>query len=485
MEATAKPGAGLLWAFELHRENQVLSKRLKAIETTTAKQQEQITSNEQNADLAQQKRLDLLIKRLDKLEHSDLNAQIAGLTSQFQSTQRQLEQMQGKVKHIDKANGTAESKSEEKNRDIERRLEELTSALARTENVVHVFGNRLELATDHEVRSTVEILELSIERNEHQLKDLSGKVCNLQQTQVQLQVLLEDAGLNNRFDSTLPVPAQLNGVRETRKAADVLPSSSIPANDEHVRETSTTLSASGRKPRILHSPVVQRNNDTATTLTTKPGLPATKTGQEKPLRAAKRKRGFSKELTQLLHGDGSLTNATPIPQGNVDGPITRASKKPKIESVQGFPRESRSKMQKTQVNSALTKARAAAPTAAAAASSALKPASTATIAATAVHKAAKTGVSQRKGRNQNPKQRKQTVAKQPLLHSSSSEIQVAMHRFSPASKQHAAPMRSPLPPKPNDCNGKHEQQQPPRRRRIQQDDSMEEFLAKCQAAIES
>lgn len=459
MEATAKPGAGLLWAFELHRENQVLSKRLKAVETTTAKHQEQITDSQQNVDNAQQKRLDALTERLNKLEHSDVNAQIAGLTSQVQSTQGQLKQMQGKVEHMDKANGSAESKSKEQHRGIERRLEELTSALTRTEHVVHGFENRLELATDHEVRSSVEILELSIERNEHQLKDLGEQVRILQQVQGQLQVLFEDARQNHRSDSILPVPAQLNAVSDTRKAAAVLPG-------------------------INYSPGVQRQNDTVTTFTTKPDFPAARIDQGKPLRPTKRKRGFSKELTQLLHGDGSLTNATPIPQGQVDGPITRASKKPKIESVQGASRASRSKRQKTQVETAVTKAKAAVSTAAAAASTTAKTAST-TAPVTAIRKVAKTGVPKTNGRKRNPKQRKPTIAKQPLLQSSSSEIQVATRRFSPASKQHAAPMRSPLPSKPNDYNEKPEQHQPPRRRRIQQDDSMEEFLAKCQAAIES
>lgn len=485
MDASAKPGAGLLWAFELHRENQILSKRLKAIETTTAKQQEQITNSEQNADLVQQKRLDSLIERLDKLEHGELNAQVAVLTSQLQSTQCRLEQMQGQLNLLDKANGTAESKSKEKNRDIERRLEDLTSALSRTENVVHGFEDRLELATDHEVRSTVETLELSIERNEHQLKDLSEKVCSLQQTQVQLQVLLEDAEKNDRSNSTLPVPAKVNAMRDARKAAGVLPSNSDPTNDERVQDTSTALSTSGQEPRTLPSLGIQRQNDTATTLTKKPGLSATNADQEKPLMATKRKRGFSKELTQLLHGDGSLTNATPIPQGQAAGPITRASKRPKIDPGQGAPRQTRSKMQRTQVEPVVTKTKAVAPTAAAAARSNAKKVSL-IAAATTVHKAAKTGVSKEKGRNPKPTQKKPPSAKQPLPLSSSGEIQVSASPPAPASEQHAAPVRSPLSSKPKkDCNEQHEQRQPQRRRRIQQDDSMEEFLAKCQAAIES
>lgn len=485
MEASAKPGAGLLWAFELHRENQVLSKRLKAIETTTAKQQEQITNSEQNADLVQQKSLDSLIERLDKLEHGELNAQVAVLTSQLQSTQCQLEQMQGKVKHFGKANGTAESKSKEKDRDIERRLEDLTSALTRTENVVHGFETRLELATDREVRSTVEILELSIERNEHQLNDLSERVCSLQQTQVQLQVLLKDAGKHDRSNLTLPVPAQLNATRDTRKAASVLPSNSDPTNDERVQDTSTALSASGQEPRTLPSLGIQRQNAIVTTLTKKPGLSATKADQEKPLSATKSKRGFSKELTQLLHGDGSLTNATPIPQGQAAGPITRASKRPKIDTGQGAPRQTRSKMQKTQVEPVATKTKAVPPTAAAAAHTTAKKLSL-TAAATTVHKAAKTGVSKEKGRNQKSTQKKPPSAKQPLLLSSSGEIQVSALPPAPAFEQHAAPVRSPLSSKPKkDSNDQHEQRQPQRRRRIQQDDSMEEFLAKCQVAIES
>ena len=52
MANPAKPGADLLWAFQLHREHGALSKRLTLLEKATAQQQDRTTAEEQSARAA-------------------------------------------------------------------------------------------------------------------------------------------------------------------------------------------------------------------------------------------------------------------------------------------------------------------------------------------------------------------------------------------------------------------------------------------------
>jgi hypothetical protein len=199
----------------------------------------------------------------------------------------------------------------------------------------------------------------------------------------------------------------------------------------------------------------------------------------------KRKRGFEKEISQLIHGDGSLTNAPIILESQEPGATTRASKKLKAEVADGMSLRSGFTQQAVTTNNIKKEAIATRIKALA------KPAVSVvagikTAAKTAAKRSAPqpatTTTQERKGR---AKSKKAPVPKKPLS-SMSSEIQVAHSRTPSASKQLPRPpnfVAPSLPLMPEEKATKQQEQHPrQRRRRIEQDDSMEEFLAKCEAA---
>ena len=86
MANAAKPGADLLWAFQLHREHGALSKRLTLLEKATAQQQDRTTAEERSAHAAYDQRLDALARQLQTLQESEVTEQVAGLASELRAT---------------------------------------------------------------------------------------------------------------------------------------------------------------------------------------------------------------------------------------------------------------------------------------------------------------------------------------------------------------------------------------------------------------
>jgi uncharacterized coiled-coil protein SlyX len=487
MEVTAKPGADLLWAFQLHREHRALAKRLTAVETSTAHQQERITASEQKAHPDQHGRVDALTERLRKLEDADVSEQVAELADELRVTRQQLEQANDKLKAIEKANKEADGESKDKEREVQVRLGEFASVVAQTRNAVHTLGGRLGLALDAAGRTAADGLAAFSVRYEEQLSTLSEQLRSLERVQTELRVLFESD-------------------RRSRIAAPVV---SAPTGPEapHIAERNTTMSVpiqtQGRtkhpqsKPQaILESPAqeIMVADMPEPQLPSSAMPPVAKTPGstvQKPIASSKgkRKRGFEKEISQLIHGDGSLTNAPIILESQEPGATTRGNKKLKTEAVQGRSLCSGFTQPDVPINnikkeSAVTRAKASAP----------PPVSVVagrkTAVKTAVKRSAPTSASNAtQERQDKAKSKKAPVQKKPLT-STSHEVQVARSRTPSTSEQPPQPpsleASSVLPKlQEKNANKQYEQRPQQRRRRIEQDDSMEEFLAKCEAATET
>ena len=191
MEVRAKPGADLLWAFQLHREHRALAKRLTAVETSTAEQQERITASEQSTHSDQHERVDALTERLRKFEDTDVSEQVAGLAGELRTTRKQLEQGRDKLKAIEKADKEADSKIKDKERAVQVRLGEFASVAAQTQSALHALEGRLGLAADAAGRAVTDGLAAFSERYEEQLGTLSEQLRSLKQVQGDLRALVE------------------------------------------------------------------------------------------------------------------------------------------------------------------------------------------------------------------------------------------------------------------------------------------------------
>ncbi|KAM0700689.1 hypothetical protein Q7P35_012410 [Cladosporium inversicolor] len=486
MEVTAKPGADLLWAFQLHREHRALAKRLTAVEASTAHQQERITASEKNAHADQHERVDALTERLRKLEDADVSEQVAGLASELRVTRQQLEQARDKVKAIEKENKEVDSKNKDKDREVQVRLGEFVSVVAQTQNAVHALEGRLELAVDAAGRTTADGLAAFSERYEEQLGKLGEQLRSLERVQSDLRALIESDGRDHfvaaadvsaskgpeapltteQYDTALLVPSNTQGrIKRPLSKPQAIPE--LPAQEKVATDMPAPQSSSN-----IMVPVAKT-----------PGLVA-----QKPDASSKhkRKRGFEKEISQLIHGDGSLTNAPIVLESQEPGTTTRGSKRFKAEAVEG--RSLRSGPNPgvpaniTKKEPAVTRAKALA-----------QPddnvvAGRKTAAKTAAKRSApKPATAATQERKSKAKSKKTPAPKKPLM-STASEVQVARSRKPSASKRPAllnTLASLPLPLISEKNTGKQNEKRPrQRRRRIEQDDSMEEFLAKCEAAAE-
>lgn len=486
MDVTAKPGADLLWAFQLHREHRALAKRLTAVETSTAHQQERITASEQNAHADQHERVDAFTERLRKLEDADVSEQVAGLASELRVTRQQLEHACDKVKLIEKANKETDSKNKDGERAVQVRMGEFASVVVQTQNAVHALEGRLGLAVDAAGHAATDGVAALSERHDEQIKGLSEQLRSLERVQSDLRALFE----GDRRESTvvIPIVSSPKGLEAPLTTEQQDTTLSVPSHTQ-----GRTNHAQSQPQAVCESPVQgkmatdmtapQRSSKTMPPLAKTPGLAVQKSNTASK---GKRKRGFEKEISQLIHGDGSLTNAPILLENQEPGTTTRGSKRFKAEAVEG--RSLRSGPNPvvpaniTKKQPAVTRAKALAQpddnvvagrkTAArtAAKRSAPKPATAAT--------------QERKGK---AKSTKTPAPKKPLM-STFSEVQVAHSRTPSASKRPALPntLESlPLPLISEKNTGKQNEKRPQqRRRRIEQDDSMEEFLAKCEAAAE-
>jgi hypothetical protein len=487
MEVTAKPGADLLWAFQLHREHRALAKRLTAVETSVAHQQERITASEQTAHSDQHGRVDALTERLRKLEDADVSEQVAGLAGELRVTRQQLEQARDKVKLIEKANKEVDSRNQEKNREVQVRLEEFASVVAQTQNAVHALEGRLGLAVDAAGRIAADGLAALSERYEEQLGTLSEQLRSLQLAQGDLCALIESDRRNRIAPPVVSALTDPEASRITERDTTMSVPSHTQSRTKHPQSKPQAIPESPVQERMAADmPEPERSSSTMPPPVAKtPGLTAQKpTASSK----SKRKRGFEKEISQLIHGDGSLTNAPIILESQDPGATTRGCKKLKTSAVEG--RSLRSgftqpdvPIDKIKKEPAVTRAKALAQPAVSVV------AGTKTAAKTAAKRSAPTPATAATQEHKGKAKSKKTPAQKKPLPSTSSKVQVANSRTPSTSEQPPQPPSleaSTVLPKIHEKNTTEQQEQRPkqRRRRIEQDDSMEEFLAKCEAATE-
>lgn len=488
MEVTAKPGADLLWAFQLHREHRALAKRLTAVETSAAHQQERITASEQNAHSDQHGRVDALTERLRKLEDADVSEQVAGLAGELRVTRQQLEQARDKLKAIEKAGKEADGKNKDKEREIQVRLGEFASVVAQTQNAVHALEGRLGLAVDAAGRSAADGLAAFSERYEEQLGTLSGKLRSLERVQGDLHALFETDRRNRIAAPVVSAPTGPEAAHITERRTTLSEPSHTQSRTKPPRSKPEAIPESPAQERIAADmPEPQRPSRIMPPVPKTPALAEQKSTVSSKSKS-KRKRGFEKEISQLIHGDGFLTNAPIILESQAPGATTRGNKKLKTLPVEGRSLRSDFTQPDAPINNikkepAMTRAKASAQTAMSVVAG--RKTAAKTVAKRSVPTPATAATQERKGE---AKPKKTPAPKKPLP-STSSEVQVAHSRTPSTPRQPLQPPSlevSSVLPKIQEKNTTKQQEQrsKPRRRRIEQDDSMEEFLAKCEAATE-
>ena len=476
MANAAKPGADLLWAFQLHREHGALSKRLKALENTTTQQQERFSANEQSARSAYDQRLDALARQLQSLQESEVTEQVAGLASELRVTRQQVDQARDKVKGIESASKEMDGKIQENERVVHAQFGGLESTLAQVQRALLGFEGRLQLAAERGARVAAEGLEETRHRHDEEIAGLSERLRGLQDAQHELRALVEGV------------------VRDGHKAPPTTPAlaqtMTAPSNTNTTTASYTTHlpNLQHAKPAIDETAKAPLNTTTASHATTTiPDSQPTKakTKQAKPPTKAKR---FEKEIASLIYGEGSLTNAPDIMQSQQPQETSKGGSKKRKAPVDEEPllhsvftqRETRSQAKKVKEEPLATRAKAPVK----------PPKQTAVKAKTVVKKgatrqAANTTTTTRvvkKEPGRNLRRARSPMPERPLPRSSSDEIQVVISQGVVAS-----PTPTPLP-LASRGKGKWKEkavikrEQQPQRRRIKQDDSMEEFLAKIRAS---
>jgi uncharacterized coiled-coil protein SlyX len=482
MEGAVKPGADLLWAFQLHREHRVLSKRLTAIEANTAKQQEQIAASEQQAHHAEKEHINALTERLRKLEDAEISEQVAGLADELRGTRQQLEQVCDKVNLVEKANKETGSKSEERDRGLQDSLGELSKVVAQLQRFAEQSEGRFKHLADHGARATADALNVSNERHDAQITGLREQLSGVDRAHDHLRTAIESVRQEARDAATIAASTSSKAPSHASNEP-TLTASRMALRDKEQPQNEPQAERHVQEQEAPEPSVPQRKSNTTPPELDNHVSPIFRAAPQKPSGTTKRKRGFEKELTQLIHGDGSLTNAPLILDSQGFGPTTRGSKNPKpgaVEETSLRPapakRDTRSQAKVT-AEPATRRAKAAAPPKKTPVA-APKPATKTTTA----RQAPITAVTKTQGRKGPGRSKRTPVPKQHLPLSNSSEVQVAYSQESSPSQRRQRTASRPLP-----CGGENyqQQQQPPqsRRRRIDQDDSMEEFLAKCQAVI--
>lgn len=474
MVNAAKPGADLLWAFQLHREHGALAKRLKVLEDTTAQQQERISADEQSARSAYDQRLDALTRQLQTLQESEVTEQVAGLASEVRTTRQQADQARDKVKSIESASKDVDGKIQENERVVHARFGGLESTLAQVQRALLGFEGRLQLAAQHRARVAIEGLEEVRLWHGDEILELSERLRSLQDAQIELRALVEGV------------------VRDGPKAPAIAPAiaqmTAAPPNTDAASHTTTIPISEHRTTAFDQTTTAPPSAITTSHTTTIPDPKPAKAKQAKQAKPPVEAKRFEKEIASLIYGEGSLTNAPDIMQSQLPLETSKAGGKKREAPVDEGPllrsvftqRETRSQAKKIKEEPPATRAKAptkppkqAAVKARPASKKGLtRQAATATTITTRVKK--EPGRNLRRARSPTPKI--------PLQRSNSDEIQVAVSQ-----EVVASPTPTPLPlASRGKGKGKEKvvvkREPQPQRRRIKQDDSMEEFLAKIRAS---
>jgi hypothetical protein len=476
MANVAKPGADLLWAFQLHREHGALSKRLKALENTTTQQQERTSADEQSARSAYDQRLDALTRQLQTLQESEVTEQVAGLASELRTTRQQVDQARDKVKSIESASKDMDGKIQENERVVHARFGGLESTLAQVQRALLGFEGRLQLAAQHGARVATEGLEEARQWHGDEISELSERLRGLQEAQHELRALVEGVVRDGpKAPAIAPAIAQMTAAPPNTDAASH--TTTIPISEHRTTAFDQTTTAPSSTITISHT-------------TTIPDPKPAKAKQAKPAKPPVKAKRFEKEIASLIYGEGSLTNAPDIMQSQLPLETSKAGSKKRKAPVDEGPllrsvftqRETRSQAKKVKEDPLATRAKAPA-----------KPAKQAAVKAKPVSKkgvtrqaatttTTTTRVKREPGRNL--RRARSPTPEHPLPRSSPDEIQVAISQ-----EVVASPTPTPLPlASRGEGKGKGKEkvvvkrEPQPQRRRIKQDDSMEKFLAKCRAS---
>jgi predicted nucleic acid-binding Zn-ribbon protein len=495
MANAAKPGADLLWAFQLHREHGALSKRLKALESTTSQQQERLTVDEQNARAAYDQRLDALARQLQTLQESEVAEQVAGLASELRATRQQVEQARDKVKSIESANKEIDDKLQEREQVVHARFGNLESTLAQVQRTLLGFESRLELAAQHGARVADEGLKESRQRHGEDIAGLSERLRDLQYAQNGLRTLVEGV-VRDGYKAPVFAPALDQATTAPLNTAPASYVSAVPDPQRRTAALDETITAPPSTSTASHITTMsnpQRKKTVPDQMTS--AAPSSSTASHianipnpKPAKTkAKSVRRFSREIASLINGEGSLTKAPDIMSSQPPLETSKGGgKKRKAPADEGpllrsvfTQRETRSQVKKVKEEPLATRAKAPVKSSRQAASQA-KPAGKKGTTRQAAN-VTTTLVKKEPGR----RARALTPERQ-LPPPSSDQIQYEISQ-----ELVDSPTPTPLPlAARGKGKGKEKvvvkreekpkQQQP--RRKIKQDDSMEEFLAKCRAS---
>jgi predicted nucleic acid-binding Zn-ribbon protein len=496
MANAAKPGADLLWAFQLHREHGALSKRLKALESTTTQHQERMTADEQNARVAYDQRLNALARQLQTLQESEVTEQVAGLAGELRATRQQVEQARDKVKSIESANKEIDGKLQEREHVLHARFGSLESTLAQVQRSLLGFESRIELAAQHGARVAEEGLKESRQRHGEEIVGLSERLGGLQDAQNGLRALVEGV-VRDRYQAPIVAPAldQSTTAPLNTAAASYIPAVPDPQHGTSaLNETIAAPSSASTASHIITMSSPRRQKTALDQMTS--AAPSSSTASHiivkpnpKPAKA-KPARRFSREIASLINGEGTLTNAPDILSSQLPPESSKGGgKKRKAPADEGpllratfTQRETRSQVKKIKEEPLATRAKAPTKDPKQAASQ-VKPVGKkgTTRQAANINTA---GVRKEPGRNL--RRARVITPELPLQLPSSDQIQYETSQQlvdSPTPTPRTLAARGKGKGKDKVVVKREEkpkQQQP--RRRIKQDDSMEEFLAKCRAS---
>lgn len=427
MDESAKNGEQLLWAYELRLQNVHLHQRLKALDDKVSKQQDRAADSEKESHSAHTARLDELTRQITTLKDGDAAERIAGLTVELRETRQHHELLRDEVKHSEKARKDAESKARKSQAAVDGRLEQLERAVAKIQKTQQGLEARIQEATERAARFPTRELEESCSRHDDQIKAVNEQLRRLQLAQTDLQALFER---NREDDHNTPV----------------VPTPSIP-------------------------PVSERPSKQVF----KPATVPVKQGQRKPPARKGKGKAFEKEIAQLIHGGGSLTNAPPVLESQQLSALTtrgqkRRAPEPDDEPSKRFAytqRETRSQVKKIKEELGVSNSKA-------------NEKSAKVAKATNVHQAPKSTAKATRTAKQPAKANKVPARKRPPP-ATSDKIEVARSRE--PSIQRQSYDNEGLPNALDAIVSAEQQGQQPqgRRRRVQQDDTEEEFFAKALA----
>ncbi|KAM0722544.1 hypothetical protein Q7P37_001985 [Cladosporium fusiforme] len=446
MASPIKPATDLLWAYQMKREHRYLSDRLSTLEATLTKQDTRIAATENSDSSAQDARITEISNQVRSLQETDVAERLAGLASELRETRQQTERTRDKLRDFEKTSKKDTSAAGERDSAVQERITELEHNLSLVREVLQGCEKRFELTAHKEI---TERLDEADKKHGTRFEGVDEQLRRLEKKQDELRTLLAEVG--------------------------------------HKTHSPATISNPIHPPQ--QSPACTKKSTLRSAILPPPSLPISKQTQNK-------KRKLDREIAQLIHGDGSLTNAPLLFESQIQAPFADKKQRKALETVPHPQRETRSQAKRLREE----------PLVADVVNSIEQPTARRDAKATAktTHRPQKT-VIVRKLRETQHRRSSETasppVPKLPLPLSSPSNDDIVVE--SPVASPYpstptdlpstrkdkkkkadirAAKGKAPSPVRESAKQVEQINQRPlQRRRRIEQDDSTEEFLAKCRA----